>query len=488
MSTYNTYVGDGEKAVYVISFDYADRSHAKAYVTGLVATFVFLDAGTIRFDVTPHFGASIVIRRETPSEQPIVDFSDGNARTGEDLDSAFRQSLYVAQEAFDQASLSPLINEDAYTVTQEAAVQANRAAASEAVAVSSKESATASELSATSSAASAASSAVDSAASATQALSDRTLSEAAVVTTSDNLTNSNAAALATSQDLGATNADVLLTNADVVSTNNNVVSTNSDAASTASNLADVIAAESNAVAQALASSNSAIASEESAVRSANSAASQVASTQIEAEEGSDNSSYMTPLRVVQSIVSNVPQGTPTGSIQPYAGAVEPDGWLFMGGQAVSRSNFSALFAAISTTYGAGDGSTTFNVPDARGRSLFGRDDMGGTAANRVTTGGSGLNGASLGAVGGGESATLTAAQMPTHTHTQNAHSHQQQSAGNGGGTAPSIQRAPSVGINVYGPQFEPSTVAVVASNQNNGSSQAHSKMPPALIINYIIKT
>ena len=132
MSTYNTYVGDGIQQVFAISFPYSDRSHAKVYVTGIDTPFTWLDAGTIQLNTIPLVNSSIVIRRETPHEQPAVDFNDGNARTGEDLDIAFRQSLYVAQEAFDQASLSPLINENAYTITVEAAAHATAAAASEA--------------------------------------------------------------------------------------------------------------------------------------------------------------------------------------------------------------------------------------------------------------------------------------------------------------------------------------------------------------------
>src|SRR5688500_3675360 len=54
---------------------------------------------------------------------------------------------------------------------------------------------------------------------------------------------------------------------------------------------------------------------------------------------------------------------PTGSVVPYAGTTEPTNWLFCYGQAVSRTTYAALFTAISTTYGAGDGSTTFNLPD-----------------------------------------------------------------------------------------------------------------------------
>ena len=71
---------------------------------------------------------------------------------------------------------------------------------------------------------------------------------------------------------------------------------------------------------------------------------------------------------------------PTGVVLPFAGAAAPVGWLLCYGQTVSRATYAALFAAIGTTYGAGDGSTTFALPDLRGRIAGGKDDMGGTGS------------------------------------------------------------------------------------------------------------
>ena len=80
-------------------------------------------------------------------------------------------------------------------------------------------------------------------------------------------------------------------------------------------------------------------------------------------------------------------------------------FAFPFGQALSRTTYAALhalFASAGYPYGSGDGSTTFNLPDLRGRGLFGKDDMGGSAANRITAGGSGITGTALGAAGGAE--------------------------------------------------------------------------------------
>ena len=90
---------------------------------------------------------------------------------------------------------------------------------------------------------------------------------------------------------------------------------------------------------------------------------------------------------------------PIGAILAYSGASAPSGWVLCDGAAISRTTYATLFANIGTNFGAGDGSTTFNVPDLRGRVIVGKDDMGGAAAARVTTGGEGLNGASLAAAG-----------------------------------------------------------------------------------------
>lgn len=68
--------------------------------------------------------------------------------------------------------------------------------------------------------------------------------------------------------------------------------------------------------------------------------------------------------------------TPSGVVQGYAGTAAPSGWLMCDGTPVSRTTFSALFAAIGTAYGAGDGSTTFNLPDMRGRVPVGRSPGG----------------------------------------------------------------------------------------------------------------
>jgi microcystin-dependent protein len=74
----------------------------------------------------------------------------------------------------------------------------------------------------------------------------------------------------------------------------------------------------------------------------------------------------------------IQEGLPAGIILPYGGITAPDGWLFCDGSPVSRTNYSRLFSAIKTTNGIGDGASTFNLPDYRGRFLRGSDGMDAT--------------------------------------------------------------------------------------------------------------
>lgn len=103
--------------------------------------------------------------------------------------------------------------------------------------------------------------------------------------------------------------------------------------------------------------------------------------------------------------TTIPTGStaPVGALVWYSGSTAPSGWVKADGAAFSRTSYSAAFTAMSTTYGSGDGSTTFNVPDATGRALVGKD----STQSEFDT---------LGETGGSSSVTLTTANLPAHDH------------------------------------------------------------------------
>ena len=77
------------------------------------------------------------------------------------------------------------------------------------------------------------------------------------------------------------------------------------------------------------------------------------------------------MNTISSLLKNLRNRTPVGSVEMFAGASAPTDWLLCDGAAISRENYSSLFNVIGTTYGAGDGSTTFNLPDMRNRMPIG---------------------------------------------------------------------------------------------------------------------
>ena len=163
---------------------------------------------------------------------------------------------------------------------------------------------------------------------------------------------------------------------------------------------------------------------------------------------------------------------PAGCIMAWTTGTAPSGWLLCGGQDVSRTLYADLFTAIATTYGAGDGSSTFNVPDLRGRVIAGLDDMGGGgAAGRLTAANSGIA-TSINQAGGSAQHTLTESEMPAHTHTV---------------TGARVQVGPDNGV-AYAAGGSSTYSAAVTTTSSTGSGSAHNNVQPTLILNYIIKT
>jgi microcystin-dependent protein len=105
----------------------------------------------------------------------------------------------------------------------------------------------------------------------------------------------------------------------------------------------------------------------------------------------------------------------TGTVKAFAGATAPGGYLLCYGQAISRTNYVGLFTICGTTYGAGDGSTTFALPDLRGRVAAGADNMGGSAASRLTSTTMTPDGNTQGATGGAQTVTVSSTGNATGT-------------------------------------------------------------------------
>ena len=167
---------------------------------------------------------------------------------------------------------------------------------------------------------------------------------------------------------------------------------------------------------------------------------------------------------------------PTGAIMPFAGSAAPAGWLLCDGTAVSRTGYAALFAVTSTTYGVGNGSTTFNVPDIRGRLPLGS----GT--------GSGLTARSRGQSGGAEDHTILEAELATHNHGVGAHIHDLKSFAY---DAPTTSSPSFHMINqIAGATGTITTEGASGSTDttDTGSDTPIDIMNPFLVVNYIIKT
>ena len=196
-----------------------------------------------------------------------------------------------------------------------------------------------------------------------------------------------------------------------------------------------------------------------------------------------------------------PDVIPVGTVSDFAGTTAPDRWLLAYGQEVSRTTYALAFAVLGETYGAGDSSTTFNLPDLRGRVTAGKDDMGGTSADRLTDQTGGVNGDTIGDTGGAETHTLLTAELAAHTHgagtytaaSDGAHTHVQTINGYDWNTVPqgshstgSISSHTDKASTASTQSGGTHTHSITGSSASSGSDTAHNNVQPTIILNKII--
>ena len=152
---------------------------------------------------------------------------------------------------------------------------------------------------------------------------------------------------------------------------------------------------------------------------------------------------------------------PVGSISAYGGENIPTNWLKCNGEAISRTDYPDLFKAIGTTYGRGDGSTTFNLPDL---------------SERVVVGNAGDGEFSLGNTGGEKTHTLKINEMPRHNHAVNYWVNHNLPGG--------IDHFLAYGNTS---SAKPNRTQVDSWIEKEGGDQPHNNMQPYIALNFIIK-
>lgn len=211
--------------------------------------------------------------------------------------------------------------------------------------------------------------------------------------------------------------------------------------------------------------------------------------------------------VVLSTTGALPTGLTANTVQYFIVKIDANSFnlstsyanAVAGTKITTTGTQSGVHTAKAAPHGVGNGSTTFNIPDLRGRVLAGWDIMGGTSANRLTDTSEGVDGDVFGRASGIESHTLTTAELAVHTHIQDSHNHTQnahdhaETVATGAGSATGITGTAGLPTGqVAIPQRAEATTATntatTATNQNAGSGNAHNITQPTIVVNYIIKT
>lgn len=197
-------------------------------------------------------------------------------------------------------------------------------------------------------------------------------------------------------------------------------------------------------------------------------------------------------------VAGNPYSVPLGAGMDYWGSSTPSSaFAFPLGQAINRTTYATLFSVIGTTYGVGNGSTTFNLPNKGERVSV----MKAGSASLITNAVSGVDSTTLGATGGAESVTLDSTMIPSHTHTASVTDTGHRHTWAGAGGSPSILTDNSAGnlgsgntggglgyrSQISGYPMDTATTGISVSNSSTGGGGAHRNLPPLIVCNYIIR-
>jgi len=176
---------------------------------------------------------------------------------------------------------------------------------------------------------------------------------------------------------------------------------------------------------------------------------------------------------------------PVGTIVPYGGTSAPEGWFLCDGSVKSRTTYAELFSIIETSYGTGNGTSTFNLPNLKGRIPVGYNSSD-TDFN------------TLGETGGEKAHTLSIAEMPTHSHTISSngnHNHRMYFDSGGGGdeyhgskiTVNGTDCGSSGGCPANGSDYTEPSGSHTHTIYNSGDNGSHNNIQPYQVVNYIIK-
>jgi microcystin-dependent protein len=328
--SYYNYTGDGSQTQFPVAFGYIRREHVLATVAGSPATFTWVNSSTIQMDTAPANGAVVRVYRVTPLTAPLVDFTDGATLVAADLDTNARQSIYTQQELDDSlveglAGVIPNGDKGDITTSVGGTVWT-----------------------------------IDSGAVVEAKIGTGAVTEAKIGTGA--VTE---AKIGTGAVTSTKIANDTIVNADI----------NTSAAIASTKLA--FAPTGNIAATTVQAAIEELDTEKAPLASPTFTGTPAAPT---ATAGTNTTQVATTAFV--SIATAGIVTVPIGTISWFAGNTAPTGYLKANGAAISRTTYSTLFTAIGTTFGVGDGSTTFNVPDLRGEFIRGWDDARGVDSGR----------------------------------------------------------------------------------------------------------